>query len=68
MKIGHFGPTFIFPGKTVTFLLVESLVTSSILKMRKSHKKLAPSYAYPLAYMRVCMRIHVLIFVTFPHF
>ena len=46
MKVGQIGPTFIFPGKTVTFLLVESLVTSSILKMRKSHKKLAPAYAY----------------------
>ena len=53
MKVGQIGPTFIFPGKTVTFLLVESLVTSSILKMRKSHKKLAPSYAYPLAYTQI---------------
>ena len=45
MKVGQIGPTFIFPVKTVTFYWVESLVTSSILKMRKSHKKLAPVYA-----------------------
>ena len=43
------GPTFFFPVKTVTFYWVESLVTSSILKMRKSHKKLALVYAYPHA-------------------
>ena len=53
MKVGQIGPTFIFPGKTVTFLFVESLVTSSILKMRKRHKKLAPTYAYPLAYTQI---------------
>ena len=53
MKVGQIGPTFIFPGKTVTFLLVESLVTSSILKMRKSHKKLAPVYAYSHAYTQI---------------
>ena len=53
MKVGQIGPTFIFLGKTVTFLLVESLVTSSILKMRKSHKKLAPVYAYSHAYTQI---------------
>ena len=46
MKVGQIGPTFIFPVKTVTFYWVESLVTSSILKMRKSYKKLAHVYAY----------------------
>ena len=53
MKVGQIGPTFIFPVKTVTFYWVESLVTSSILKMRKSHKKLAPVYAYPHAYTQI---------------
>ena len=56
MKVGQIGPTFIFPVKTVTFYWVESLVTSSILKMRKSHKKLAPVYAYPHAYTQICDR------------
>ena len=53
MKVGQIGPIFIFPVKTVRFYWVESLVTSSILKMRKSHKKLAPVYAYPHAYTQI---------------
>ena len=53
MKVGQIGPTFIFPVKTVTFYWVKSLVTSSILQMRKSHKKLAPVYAYPHAYTQI---------------
>ena len=38
MKVGHFGPTFIFPGKTVNFFGVKFFVTSFILKVRKSKK------------------------------
>ena len=38
MKVGHFGPTFIFPGKTVNFFGVNFFVTSFILKVRKSKK------------------------------
>ena len=53
MKVGQIGPTFIFPVKTVTFYWVESLVISSILKMRKSPKKLAPIYAYSHAYTQL---------------
>ena len=36
MKVGHFGPTFIFPGKTVNFFGVKFFVTTFILKNRKS--------------------------------
>ena len=38
MKVGHFGLTFIFPGKTVKFFGVKFFVTSFILKVRKSKK------------------------------
>ena len=38
MKIGHFGPTFIFPGKTVNFFGVKHVAPSSTLKMRKVTK------------------------------
>ncbi len=50
MKIGHFGPTFIFPVKTVNFFEVKRVAPSSTLKMRKSHKKSARVYAYTHAY------------------
>ena len=53
MKIGHFGPTFIFPGKTVNFFGVKHVAPSSTLKMRKSHKKSARVYAYTHAYMQI---------------
>ena len=53
MKIGHFGPTFIFPGKTVNFFGVKHVAPSSTLKMRKSHKKSARVYAYTHAYTRI---------------
>ena len=48
MKNGHFGPTFIFPVKTVKFFGVKRVAPSSTLKMRKSHKKSARVYAYTL--------------------
>ena len=48
MKIGHFGPTFIFPVKTVNFFRVKRVAPSSTLKMRKSHKKSARVYALVL--------------------
>ena len=54
MKIGHFGPTFIFPGKTVNFFGVKHVAPSSTLKMRKSHKKSARVYAYTHAYTQLC--------------
>ena len=44
MKIGHFGPTFIFPVKTVNFFGVKRVAPSSTLKIRKSQKKLARNY------------------------
>ena len=53
MKIGHFGPTFIFPGKTVNFFGVKHVAPSSTLKMRKSHKKSARVYAYTHAYTQL---------------
>ena len=53
MKIGHFGPTFIFPGKTVNFFGVKHVAPSSTLKMRKSHKKSARVYAYSHAYTQI---------------
>ena len=53
MKIGHFGPTFIFPGKTVKFFWVKRVPPSSTLKMRKSHKKSARVYAYTHAYTQL---------------
>ena len=53
MKIGHFGPTFIFPGKTVNFFGVKHVAPSSTLKMRKSHKKSARVYAYTHAYTQI---------------
>ena len=46
MKVGHFGPTFIFPGKTVNFFGVKFFVTFFILKVRKSKKKSACLDAY----------------------
>ena len=53
MKIGHFGPTFIFPGKMVNFFGVKHVAPSSTLKMRKSHKKSARVYAYTHAYTQL---------------
>jgi len=53
MKIGHFGPTFIFPVKTVNFFGVKRVAPSSTLKMRKSHKKSARVYAYTHAYTQL---------------
>jgi len=53
MKIGHFGPTFIFPGKTVNFFGVKHVAPSSTLKMRKSHKKSAHVYACTHAYTQL---------------
>ena len=53
MKIGHFGPTFIFPVKTVNFFEVKRVAPSSTLKMRKSHKKSARVYAYTHAYTQL---------------
>ena len=52
MKVGHFGPTFIFPGKTVNFFGVKFFVTSFILKVRKSQKKSACLDAYLHVYTR----------------
>ena len=45
MKSEQIGPTFLVPEKTVDFFGVTSVVASSTLKMRKSHKKLAGIYA-----------------------
>ena len=53
MKIGHFGPTFIFPEKTVNFFGVKRVASSSTLKMRKSHKKSSRVYAYTHAYTQL---------------
>ena len=53
MKIGHFGPTFIFPVKTVNFFGVKRVAPSSTLKMRKSHKKSTGVYAYTHAYTQI---------------
>ena len=53
MKVRQIGPTFLVPGKTVTFFGVKSVVPSSTLKMRKSHKKLACVYAYTHAYTQI---------------
>ena len=53
MKVGHFGPTFIFPGKTVNFFGVKFFVTSFILKVRKSKKKSACLDAYVRVYTRI---------------
>ena len=53
MKIGHFGPTFIFPVKTVIFFGVKRVAPSSTLKLRRSHKKLACVYAYTHAYVQI---------------
>ena len=53
MKFGHFGPTFIFPVKTVNFFGVKRVASSSTLKMRKSHKKSARVYAYTHAYTQI---------------
>ena len=44
MKVGHFGPTFIFPVKTGNFFWVKRVAPSSTLKIRKSQKKLARNY------------------------
>ena len=52
MKVGQIGPTFVDPGKTVSFWRVKSVVSFSTLKMRKSKKKLAPVYAYTHVYAR----------------
>ena len=52
MKVGHFGPTFIFPGKTVNFFGVKFFVTSFLLKVRKSQKKSACLDAYLHVYKR----------------
>ena len=54
MKFGQIGPTFLVPEKTVIFLGVNTVVPSSTLKMRKSHKKLARVYAYTHAYTQIC--------------
>ena len=53
MKVGHFGPTFIFTEKTVNFFGVKCVETSSTLKMRKSHKKSARVYAYTHGYKQL---------------
>ena len=53
MKVGQIGPTFLVPEKTVTFFGVKPVVPSSILKMRKSHKKSARVYAYTHAYTQI---------------
>ena len=53
MKVGQIGPTFLVPEKTVNIFGVKPVVPSSILKMRKSHKKLAPIYAYSHAYTQI---------------
>ena len=53
MKVGQIGPTFVVPGKTVIFLGVKSVVPSSKLKMRKSHKKSARVYAYTHAHTQL---------------
>ena len=53
MKVRQIGPTFLVPGKTVIFWGLKSFVPSSTLKMRKSHKKLAPVYAYTHGYTRI---------------
>ena len=53
MKVGQFRPTFLVPGNTVIFLGVKSVVPSSTLKMRKSHKKLARIYVYTHAYTQI---------------
>ena len=52
MKVGHFGPTFIFPGKTVNLFGVKFIVTSFTLKVRKSKKKSAGLDAYLHVYTR----------------
>ena len=59
MKVGHFGPTFIFPGKTVNFFGVKFFVTSFVLKVRKSHKKSACLDAYLHVYTRKRDRGHI---------
>ena len=53
MKVGQIGPTFLVPGKTVIFFWVKTVVPSSTLKMRKSHKKLARVYAYTHTYTQI---------------
>ena len=53
MKVGQIGPTFLVPEKTVNFFWVKPVVPSSILKMRKSHKKSARVYAYTHAYTQI---------------
>ena len=53
MKVGHFGPTFIFPVKTVNFFGVKRVAPSSTLKMRKSKKKSGRVYAYTHAYTQL---------------
>ena len=53
MKVGQIGPTFLAPEETVNFFWVKPVVTSSTLKMRKSHKKLARVYAYTHAYTQI---------------
>ena len=40
-------------GKTMIFFGVKTVVPSSTLKMRKSHKKLARVYAYTHAYTQI---------------
>ena len=53
MKVGHFGPTFIFPVKTVNFFEVKRVAPSSTLRMRKSQKKSARVYAHTHAYTQL---------------
>ena len=53
MKVEQMRPTFLVPEKTMNFLGVKTVVPSSTLKMRKSHKKLARLYAYTHAYTQI---------------
>ena len=50
VRVGHFGPTFVFPVKTVNFFGVKRVAPSSTLKMRKSKKN---QHVYTHTHMRI---------------
>ena len=46
MKVGQIGPTFSVPGKTSNLFGAKTVVPTSILKMRKSHKKISTVHTH----------------------